>query len=237
MRSECDGGSYMLRKLGLLAAAFSFVWLALAETGNANVTRLVTWEDLMPEQVDLIDPFDSLNDDQRVELSVIIRAKRMLELDLINETNSVAKDAEAYRLKLDAQGVDIDWYIRADEDFRKQVEIERQKTVPELNGAEVRLAGFVLPLEYEDNAVTEMLLVPFVGACVHVPPPPPNQMVYVKLEKPFKSARLYTPVYITGKLSTEGDTKSIYLTDGQSDVQFGYSMVGAGIELYSQQQN
>ncbi len=53
----------------------------------------------------------------------------------------------------------------------------------ELNGSKVKIPGFVIPLEGDDKAVTEFLLVPYFGACIHVPPPPPNQIIYVKFKK------------------------------------------------------
>jgi uncharacterized protein len=49
-----------------------------------------------------------------------------------------------------------------------------------LEGATVRLPGFIVPLEgVKDGSVSEFLLVPYFGSCIHVPPPPPNQIVYV----------------------------------------------------------
>ncbi|MGL4829805.1 MAG: DUF3299 domain-containing protein, partial [Vibrio sp.] len=48
----------------------------------------------------------------------------------------------------------------------------------ELNGSRVKIPGFVIPLEGDDQKVTEFLLVPYFGACIHVPPPPPNQIIY-----------------------------------------------------------
>ena len=55
-----------------------------------------------------------------------------------------------------------------------------------LNGKLVRMPGYLLPIEFAGNRVTEFLLVPWVGACIHTPPPPPNQIVYVKADKPYE---------------------------------------------------
>ena len=52
----------------------------------------------------------------------------------------------------------------------------------EIDGAHVRIPGYLLPLELENDEATEFLLVPYQGACIHTPPPPPNQIVHVKLE-------------------------------------------------------
>ncbi len=72
--------------------------------------------------------------------------------------------------------------------------------VPELDGINVRLPGFLIPLEFDGTGGTEFLLVPFVGACIHVPPPPPNQMVHALADRPHNIAGLFEPVYAVGTL-------------------------------------
>ena len=72
--------------------------------------------------------------------------------------------------------------------------------VRELDGKRVRIGGYVVPLDFEATSVKEFLLVPYVGACIHVPPPPPNQIVYVKTAKGFDVAGTFDPVYVTGTL-------------------------------------
>jgi uncharacterized protein len=73
--------------------------------------------------------------------------------------------------------------------------------VKELDGKRVRIGGYVVPLDFEATNVKEFLLVPFVGACIHVPPPPPNQIIYVKAAKGFDVAGSFDPVYVTGTLT------------------------------------
>ena len=72
--------------------------------------------------------------------------------------------------------------------------------VTELDGKHVRIGGYVVPLDFEATSVKEFLFVPFVGACIHVPPPPPNQIIYVKTAKGFDVAGSFDPVYVTGTL-------------------------------------
>jgi len=65
----------------------------------------------------------------------------------------------------------------------------------------VSIPGFMVPLEDDADQVTEFILVPFAGACIHVPPPPPNQMVYVKLQRDHKAKMSFTePIMVTGRL-------------------------------------
>ena len=70
------------------------------------------------------------------------------------------------------------------------------------NGTLVRLPGFLVPLQFDGTGGTEFLLVPFVGACIHVPPPPPNQLVHATIAKPYEMEGLFEPVYAVGILNT-----------------------------------
>jgi hypothetical protein len=70
-----------------------------------------------------------------------------------------------------------------------------------LDGALVRLPGFIVPLEaLKGGSVSEFLLVPYFGSCIHVPPPPPNQLVYVHTSKPAPIESIYDAYWVTGKL-------------------------------------
>lgn len=75
---------------------------------------------------------------------------------------------------------------------------------PELDGQEVRLPGFTVPLEGDSQETRSFLLVPYYGACIHVPPPPANQTVYV-LTEPGKGTRLgeFDVVWVTGTMSVK----------------------------------
>lgn len=73
-----------------------------------------------------------------------------------------------------------------------------------LDGKLVRIPGFVLPFEYTSSGkISEFLLVPYFGACIHSPPPPPNQMVYVTAEKPADLGQQWNPIWAIGVLRTQ----------------------------------
>jgi hypothetical protein len=79
-----------------------------------------------------------------------------------------------------------------------------EPVVKELDGVQVKLPGYIVPLDMsEDGRVTEFLLVPYFGACIHVPPPPSNQIVYVQSETGIKLEALYQPFWITGAMQVE----------------------------------
>jgi hypothetical protein len=83
------------------------------------------------------------------------------------------------------------------------VAMQSAPTVPEMNGKMVKVPGYVVPLESEGRRITEFFLVPYFGACIHVPPPPSNQIIHVHFEPGTNVENLYDAVWITGKLKTE----------------------------------
>jgi len=93
-----------------------------------------------------------------------------------------------------------------------------------LDGALIRMPGYVVPLEFSDEGVTDFLLVPYVGACVHVPPPPANQLVLVRSEKPWPDDELWTPVWVTGTMRTQ-------LSDTELG-QTGYALTAIEMEEF-----
>jgi hypothetical protein len=95
--------------------------------------------------------------------------------------------------------------------------------VESLDGKRVRIGGYVVPLDFDATSVKDFLLVPFVGACIHVPPPPPNQIIYVKIEKGFDVQGSFDPVYVTGTL------KVLAAFTGLAET--GYSLDAERVEL------
>jgi len=94
----------------------------------------------------------------------------------------------------------------------------------ELDGAYVRMPGFIIPLELGAGGVTEFVLVPYLGACIHTPPPPPNQLVFVHSVEPWPSDDLWSPVWVIGRMSTELMTTEVAET--------GYALEAENIEIY-----
>lgn len=88
-------------------------------------------------------------------------------------------------------------------DDRYMQALSSTRIKPEFDNQSIRLPGFIVPLEFgEKQTVTRFFLVPFFGACIHVPPPPPNQIVYGVFEKGLKLEALHEPVWVTGILKT-----------------------------------
>ena len=72
--------------------------------------------------------------------------------------------------------------------------------VSSMDGAAIRIGGFIIPLERVGDEVSEFLLVPYFGACIHVPPPPGNQIIYVIADKPLKNVQTMDALWVSGTL-------------------------------------
>lgn len=95
----------------------------------------------------------------------------------------------------------------------------------EFNGKLVRIPGYLVPLEYDGAKVKTALLVPFVGACIHVPPPPPNQLIFIIAEADYENPSLFEPVWIEGVFGTSATSTQL--------AEVGYTMVAKQIDPYS----
>ena len=93
--------------------------------------------------------------------------------------------------------------LAAANDDRYQQALASTRVIEEMDGALVRVPGFVVPLEFdEEQTITQFFLVPYFGACLHMPPPPPNQIILVDSPGGLQLQELYTPFWISGELST-----------------------------------
>ena len=72
--------------------------------------------------------------------------------------------------------------------------------------------------KFSGKQVTEFLLVPWVGACIHTPPPPPNQIVHVKSAKPFEIKGMFDAVWVTGRMAANATRQSVHIVDGSSEM-------------------
>ena len=99
--------------------------------------------------------------------------------------------------------------------------------VDDLDGSMIRIPGFVVPLVEEGMKVTEFFLVPYFGACIHVPPPPSNQMIHVTFEPGTNVENLYDAIWISGELKV--DTVAHQLGTA------GYRMEAFQIEPYEEE--
>ena len=198
-----------------------------------DAIRDVKWADLKAK-FEFDDPFAKLTQEQLMDLALYARVLRLEKQDggekKVND--AMIAEKEQAKEKLQKQGVDADALLA------RRAEISELRTkranagVPALNGKTLRVSGFCLPLEYEGKKVKEFLLVPWVGACIHTPPPPPNQIVHVVSSQSFEIKGMFSPVTVTGEMKVTSISKSLYLVDGKADISMGYSMPKSSVEKF-----
>lgn len=122
--------------------------------------------------------------------------------------------------------------------LRVQAEMDAAPVIEALDGEQVKIPGFIVPLEINNTSISEFLLVPYFGACTHTPPPPANQIIYSKIKNEYTTDDLTAPVWITGKLTT-GSFVSKLNEVGVSraaDISSSYSIEVDKIEEYKEGQ-
>jgi hypothetical protein len=129
----------------------------------------------------------------------------------------------------------IDTANLADDDPRAQEMLAKLRklwdeapVVTALDGAQIRLPGFAVPLETDGEIATRFLLVPYVGACIHVPPPPLNQTVLVEAPKGARIRHVFDPVWVTGRLTARRATTEL--------ANAGYTLTATDVKPYAEKQ-
>ncbi len=129
--------------------------------------------------------------------------------------------------KDDLDAID-DYDPRATEIMARIREVwDNAPVVEKLDGERIRIPGFVVPLEGDAAEIQEFLLVPYFGACIHVPPPPANQLIHVLPDKAIPAAWNMAPVWVSG-----------VLTIARYDSELGsagYQLQGIEVEEYKEE--
>lgn len=94
---------------------------------------------------------------------------------------------------------------------KMQAEFDNAPANQSLAEKEVSIPGFIAPLEQRNGIITEFLLVPYFGACIHMPAPPANQTVYVKTARDYgiKIGDAYQPIWVSGEILIENESTEI----------------------------
>lgn len=167
------------RKIALMLIIMPmFISQVFAQSGEANKAenryQTIEWTDLIPqEELDiLLNPPDYMDDIQDGSI------EDQIDSQLRNTAALASED-------------------------RYQQALVSTNIRPEMNGKAIRIPGFIVPLEFNsEQTITEFFLVPYFGACLHMPPPAPNQIIYVKHSEGIQLSALYDPFWITGVLQT-----------------------------------
>ena len=190
----------------------------LAASQSHAAPRTIGFADLPdPAALTFEDPFRDMGFEMLEELRTVVRLEQRLageDVDAETRPRLEHRLAEA-RALLQANGHDIEallaqrWVVAKN---RKQAAIA---TNPELGGAEVTIVGFLISAGTGENGKPMGYLVPEVGMCSHMPPPPPNQLVRVELAAPSPVKSPYVAVEVSGQLHPRPSDEAIHILDGK----------------------
>jgi hypothetical protein len=197
----------------------------------AEEPRTLGWEDLSVKVSAADNPFATLATEQLIALSDVagLRARKARGVTLTPEEVAIEKKALT---KLKQDRIDVDGLLAKRDAIADKKRAAASAVNPAIDGKLIRIPGYVLPLEFSGTKVTEFLLVPWVGACIHTPPPEPNQIVYVKPDKAFDIRRMFDAVWVTGRIAATGSKRSVEIVDGSADIDVGYSLHASLVEPY-----
>ena len=222
-----------MRKMKVPFAVFPLLaclLCAAAGTHAVDEPREIMWKDLVPP---VAKTFPKLTKQQALQLTDIADVReRKARGDKVNAVE--LEDERGAMRKLEEAGFDVEALLTLRKEYMDGSKQRALSVNASLDGQTVRMPGYVLPLEFSGKDVTEFLLVPYVGACIHTPPPPANQIVHVKADKPVANVTVFSAVWVTGRLTAVSMKKSLNLVDGAADISVGYSLQANAVEAYKQ---
>ena len=208
---------------------FTILFCFWSTAAHCAVINEVQWEDLVPPMPAEENPFIGMTEEEEGFAEWIIYLRETLPEEITERFQEFYDEMNEAIPELKKKGIDVDEIIAE----RRH----RNNSINEsLDGTLIKLAGYLLPLDLSGTAVTDFLLVPYIGACIHAPPPPPNQIVHAVTisPTPFEVNKLFEPVSVTGIIKAQSLSKELFLVDGSSDIDIGYTMSVEKIEKYRQ---
>ncbi len=208
----------MLRTFLVISSFFSVIC-------SANDAIELDWKQLRPH-VERTVTLPTLSHQQRIDLQ---------EIYTLMSNSSEGKDERISEIKQNFKdsGLDVERLFELRTEYMEQERKASETTTTTYDGKNVRIPGFLVPLEFSSPLVaSEFLLVPVAGACIHMPPPPANQIIRVSYPKGFKVETVQYPVWVEGNLSSSLHSDDVYLVDGETNVTMGYTMNATIVEDY-----
>ena len=199
--------------------------LALGSVHPAQAQSVLTWDDLQARSTQLRNPYEQLTTAQTYKLSNLYQLREWIEVNEPEPDSYERNELQRLEESLAAEGIDADELLKEVDAARAYWAAQSRTTNEDITGRAVSLDGYVLPLgDTQARRIEEFLLVPYVGACVHVPAPPPNQMVYVKVADAVKNPGIFSPVQVEGTLQAHEGSYELFQVDGSRTVDVSYRM-------------
>lgn len=207
--------------------------MAFVPVFPAMAQSAIAWEDLQAHSTHLRNPYEHLSTTQTFRLSSLYKLREWAKENQPAPDSVEAQEIQRLEKAFADEGLDPNALLVDADEARDYWRSQSQVTNPDLIDRSVQLSGFVLPLgenkrknnrEQQAQQVSEFLLVPFVGACIHVPAPPPNQMIYIKPAAAIENPGLFSSVQVIGTLRARTGSYEVFQVDGSRTVDVSYAM-------------
>ena len=219
----------MQKTLSLVLSVLSLTTVSLPTYANTAVA--LEWQDLNSAAQEVTLEMPDLTDQQMRLLQGVIAMS-------VSKEEQAQQQAVEFKETLKEQGINADEVIALRDEYMQTMKASAEAITTEFDGKKVRVPGFIVPLEFSEGmTATEFLLVPVAGACIHMPPPPANQIVRVSFPEGFQVQNVQYPVWVEGDFSSNKVTEEVYLVDGKSNLTMGYEMDASMIEDYYEKEN
>ncbi|MEZ9999769.1 DUF3299 domain-containing protein [Vibrio lentus] len=219
----------MQKTLSLVLSVLSLTAVSLPIYADKAVA--LEWQDLNSAAQEVTLEMPDLTDQQMRLLQGVIAVSASKE-------EQAQQQAVEFKETLKEQGINADEVIALRDEYMQTMKASAEAITTEFDGKKVRVPGFIVPLEFSEGmTATEFLLVPVAGACIHMPPPPANQIVRVSFPEGFQVQNVQYPVWVEGDFSSNKVTEEVYLVDGKSNLTMGYEMNASMIEDYYEKEN
>lgn len=189
--------------------------LLLSHSVQAQLSMPVDWSMLPdPEAQQFEDPYRDLSQSQFESLMALARLQLALGGEL-TETERAATSERASELSqnLQAQGLDPEWILAQRELVAERRQRAALSTNPKLDGESIELTGYLLVAPDMENGETVAYLLPDRGVCMHLPPPVPNQLVRLAIDKLPEPLGPCISAAVRGRLTANETTATVPVID------------------------
>ncbi|QLE86353.1 DUF3299 domain-containing protein [Shewanella sp. Scap07] len=202
------------------------VWLMSVFSALSFAEPLaVSWSALAPDTNEKTVTLPDVTEQQKRLLAQVILLSDQA-------SNAEKEKLQSITAELAEQGIDVAAALAARTQYMQVEQRKAEALNPQFNGRFVRLSGFVVPTKFNGVKATEFLLMPYAGACIHMPPPPANQVIKLSYPEGFEVQNVQYPVWVEGVIETQLVTENVQLVDGKMPVTMGYALNAQQIERY-----
>ena len=209
------------------------------KTKTDDAAKEIEWRVLAPDKgKPFNDPFTKLTGEQLANLSYIARVRRLVAEKKIDTDGVDAKAAAKLARNLTREGVDVSYLLvqrkRVQQTRVRQVDDVSKSIAESLGDKQITLTGFVIPITWQQEKLTEFFLVPTVSICNGEAAPSPLRVVLISTEQGVAHSDKRLAVQVKGTVNAKTTTRTIRNGIGITTVQSAYAMLSPEIVLYAQ---